>query len=453
MMNYLHRRFVLPAFERIKGRNTFAYLEDLERTQWLSWRQLQEMQLEPLRRLLAHAHEHCPYYGQAWSRLGLAAQQIESHDDLQRWPVIDASSIREHRDAMRARAPRLKLISKSTGGSSGVPLEFDVDAESHVRRTAAALRGYSWAGGGPGTRQLHLWGVPLNGRGLLGRIKDALYHGLHNRVVLNCFNLSEARVPLFLKRLNRFRPDVIVAYTNAIYSFARSLKERDLRPFTPKAIIVGAEKLHAFQRDLIEEVFAAPVFETYGCREFMLIASECECHEGLHVTAENLIVEILDDTGRPAYPGEEGNVVVTDLFNYGMPFIRYATGDRAVLAMAPCSCGRGLPLLKKVIGRQLDILRTPDGRMVPGEFFPHLLKDFPAIRRFQVVQEQPDEVRLRVVSSGLEQTTRETIDRLARHALGRLVRFRIEQVDDIALTAAGKLQVVINRLPPQRKAG
>src|SRR5262249_23980294 len=141
----------------------------------------------------------------------------------------------------------------------------------------------------------------------------------------------------------------------------------------------------------------APVFETYGSREFMLIGAECDRHQGLHLTAEHLLVEILDDAGRPTPEGEEGNVVVTDLFNYGMPFIRYVTRDRAVAPRGACSCGGGLPLLAKVVGRQLDILSTPDGRRIPGEFFPHLLKDFPAIRRFQVVQAVPNRIQLRLV--------------------------------------------------------
>src|SRR6185437_4278751 len=135
-------------------------------------------------------------------------------------------------------------------------------------------------------------------------------------------------------------PDVIVAYTNPLDSFASMLRERGWRPFSPRAIVVGAEKLHDFQRRRIEEVFGAPVFETYGSREFMLIGAECDRHRGLHLTAENLLVEVLDDDGQPTPPGEEGDVVITDLYNYGMPFVRYANGDRGVAGFEGCACGR-----------------------------------------------------------------------------------------------------------------
>src|SRR5256714_9638865 len=158
----------------------------------------------------------------------------------------------------------------------------------------------------------------------------------------------------------------------------------------------------------------------------MLIGGECDRHEGLHLTAENLLVEILDDEGRPTPEGEEGNVVITDLFNYGMPFIRYAIGDRAVAGWGACSCGRGLPLLRKVVGRRLDVLRTPDGRLIPGEFFPHLLKDYPSVKRFQVVQDGPGHVRLCVVlKGGWEEASRRSLEQQAGSVLGPPVRFQV----------------------------
>jgi phenylacetate-CoA ligase len=216
--------------------------------------------------------------------------------------------------------------------------------------------------------------------------------------------------------------------------------------------VVGAEKLHPFQRQLIERVFRTQVFETYGSREFMLIGAECEQQNGLHLTTEHLLVEILDDDGHPTPKGIEGNVVITDLYNYGMPFVRYANGDRAVAGLGDCECGRGLPLLRNVTGRRLDMLLGADGRWLPGEFFPHLVKDFPAVRRFQVIQEALGHVRFRMASTHMADTDRKELERLVRAALGASVRVDFEQVADIELTAAGKLQVVINRVSPTRAA-
>src|SRR5207244_1571201 len=139
------------------------------------------------------------------------------------------------------------------------------------------------------------------------------------------------------------------------------------------------------------------------------------------------------------------NVVVTDLTNYGMPFVRYVNGDRAVAGEEPCPCGRGLPLLKRVIGRRLDMLRTRDGRRIPGEFFPHLLKDFPAVAQFQVVQEHLDCIEVRaVLRSAWSEADRRLFDAETRKVAGPTMRVDFRPVDAIPLTSVGKLQVVVN---------
>jgi phenylacetate-CoA ligase len=204
---------------------------------------------------------------------------------------------------------------------------------------------------------------------------------------------------------------------------------------------------------VIEDVFEAPVFETYGSREFMMMAGECDRHAGLHLTFEQLLFEIVDDEGRPVPDGVEGNVAITDLYNYGMPFVRYVNGDRAIAGFGGCSCGRGLPTLKQVTGRQLDIVTTPDGRRVPGEFFPHLLKEFAAVRRFQVVQEKLHEVRLRLVLGERDPSVVDAIRNAIGAVLGPEMILTVEVVDDIPLSRSGKLQVVVNRVHPPASPG
>jgi phenylacetate-CoA ligase len=449
MLERFYKNVVIRGFESgFKRRNTFAYWNELERTQWLSPAELAERQLAALRRLVAHAAANCRYYSQTWRSLGLDPAAIKSLADFQQWPVIDRDTIRQNRIAMRAAVAGLQLMKKATGGSSGVPLEFDLDLESDSRRHAAWHRGYSWAGAGPGTRQWYLWGQ-LGTPPAAKRLKDALYYRIYRRTITNSFGMSEASLPWYLDQLNRCQPHAIVAYTNPLYDFARALEEHDLHPFAPRSIVVGAEKLHDFQRQTIERVFRAPVFETYGSREFMLIGSECERHSGLHLSHENLLVEILDDDGHPVPAGSEGNVAITDLTNYGMPFIRYLNGDRAIAGCEACPCGRGLPLLKQVVGRRLDMLETPDGRHIPGEFFPHVIKEFAAVRRFQVVQELDGSIQLRlVVGAGWNEAARQTLEQQVRNVVGQAASFEIAVVDEIPLTAAGKRRVVIRRQAP-----
>jgi phenylacetate-CoA ligase len=445
MLHFLHRCVLLPAFESgLKRRKTFRYWKELERSQWLPVEELERMQLEALKRLVRHAFSHCPYYRESWTERGLDPNSLQSLVDFQRWPVTDRDGVRQNRLQMRSQASGIRLLTKSTGGSTGAPLEFDFDTDSHDRRFAAWHRGYDWAGAGPGTKQFYFWGGRIGRQSFWRRWKESLYQRLNRRLVVSPFDFREEHVADLLERYNRYRPDVLVAYTNPLYVWARVLEERVLKPVTPRAIVVGAEKLHVFQRQLIERVFQAPVFETYGTREFMLLGAECDRHEGLHLTMENTLLEVLDDQGRPTPLGEEGNVVVTDLTNYGMPFIRYANGDRALAGWGACSCGRGLPLLKQVVGRRLDVLQTPDGRLVAGEFFPHLLKEFPAVRQFQVIQAAANRIQLRVVLIGpWADADQQQLSREVGKVLGPAIRFEFLPVEDIPLTLDGKFRVVV----------
>ena len=448
MYDKLYRHLLLPFFDGVvKRRQTMSHWRRAEQTQWLRRDELEQRQLDALRQLLAHADGTCSYYRDDWAARGLISTAVQSLDDFQQWPLITRETIRQNRLAMRTTAA-VQRMTKATGGSSGEPLQFDFDAGSNDRRTAMMWRGYNWAGGAPGTRQLYVWGTPVGNIPAWKRIKMDLHHRFDNQRVLSCFEFTPDKMRRHFDEMNRYHADVIVAYTNPLYEFARYIEREGLKPVSPNSIIVGAEKLHPFQRELIERIFGAPIFETYGSREFMLIAAECEKHCGMHLSMENLLVEVLNDDGSPTPAGREGNIVITDLFNYGMPFIRYLNGDRAIAGFENCSCGRGLPLLKQVVGRQLDTLDTPDGRKIPGEFFPHLIKDYPSIRRFQVIQETVKQITLKLVVDGGNLTLAER-DRLLtdiQKCTGTVVDVRFQLVDDIPLTKAGKLKVVVHAI-------
>ncbi|MDB5334712.1 MAG: CapK related-protein [Planctomycetaceae bacterium] len=447
MYGKLYRNVLLPLFDGVvKRRHTMSHWRDVEQSQWLSREQLEDRQLQALRALVEHAQQTCPYYAEEWGAQGLNATQLRSLQDFTAWPLLTREMIRCHREKMRT-TNTLKRISKATGGSSGEPLRFDLDSGSNDRRTAMMYRGYGWAGGAPGTKQLHIWGTAVGDVPKWKRFKMNLHRAFDRHLVLSCFEFTPERMRQNLDRMNGYRAEVIVAYTNSLYDFALFLKRESLVPVSPRSIIVGAEKLHDFQRTLIEEVFRAPVFETYGSREFMLIGAECDKHTGLHLSMENLLVEVLDEDGSPTPAGQEGNVVITDLFNYGMPFVRYVSGDRAIAGFETCSCGRGLPLLKKVVGRSVEILTAPDGRRVSGLFIPHLMKEFPAVRRFQVVQQELDLIDVKLVVEGsLADADRELMLSELRRFMGTDVHFNLQFMDHIPLTAAGKMKVVVNAI-------
>jgi phenylacetate-CoA ligase len=443
----VHRAVIRGYETTIKGRRNFAYAGELQRSQWFSREQLEALQLTRLRALLTHASVHSPWHVASWRTQGLELSQLQSLADFQRWPVVDREAVRAQHEQIRASGAGRGLIAKATGGSSGVPVHFYISEESNQRRMAAWDRGYGWAGAGAGTRQWLLWGVAPSSTAGWRKHKQAGYDRLYRRTTCSCFDLSEASVPEFAASLARTRPDAIVAYTNSLYQFARMLEAQRLVPFSPGSIVVGAEKLHPFQREVIERVFRAPVFETYGSREFMLMAAECDQHQGLHLTMEHLLVEVLDDEGAPVPAGVTGNVVVTDLTNFGMPFVRYATGDQARAADHACTCGRGLPLLSEITGRTVEIITTRSGQQLTGLFFPHMFKELPSVRQFQVVQEELDRISIKLVATPEWNVRDETwLRQEISAATNNELTVDLEIVASIALTPAGKLQPVLSRI-------
>ncbi len=452
MIEWFYRRWIIPGFESgLKRRQTMHYLQELEESQWWTRQQLEELQLKRLRSMLEHCYEHSRYFKQLWDSRGLQPVQVESLADFANWPITSRETMRDYAQEIRICSSRIGCVRKSTGGSSGMPLEFLIDLAANERRVASSHRGYAWAGATPGTRQTHLWGVTLGAQSRRQVWKEHLYNRyLYRRDYINSFDVHERETPSLAGRINRFRPKIIVAYTNPLYSLARDIDELQMKVFSPAAIIVGAEKLHDHQRQLIERVFAAPVFETYGSREFSLLGAECERHQGLHLTMENLLIEVVDQNGTPTPAGQEGDVVITDLFNVAMPFVRYAIGDRAIAGFESCPCGRGLPLLRKIAGRQLDVLITADGHRLAGEYFPHLLKDYAAVRQFQVVQRQRDLIELKfVIDRPWRDESREALRMAIQQSIGYSTKLLMLEVPSIPLTPVGKFRVVIGHSPQE----
>lgn len=442
-------RHAYPFYEsRIRGRRTFQHLAEYEANQWLSDDELQALQLAKLRHLLVHCEEQVPFYRQHWARAGVSAHDLREVCDLRHFPVIDKETIRAHQDAMVATSWKGRTLRKSTGGSTGQPFSFEYTRESYERRMAVMMRGYAWAGWRQGERRLDVWGTDLTPGSALRRLKTRLHDQVLGRRVLSCFQMTRDNLAAYIRQIDAYQPLVIVGYTGALVELARWIERHGGARWTPHSVITAAEMLSQDQRTLLERSFRAPVFHTYGCREFMLIGAECECHSGYHLSADHLVIELTDPAGDAVAAGT-GQVTITDLHNFGMPFVRYLNGDLASTASAGtrCACGRSLPLMGAVEGRRLDVLTSPDGRIVPGEFFPHLMKDLPSIEFFQVRQTHED--RLRILLVGQADRASDDIARLREQVArqtGPQMRVDIEWVDTIPLTPSGKRRVTIREV-------
>ncbi|WP_285401693.1 phenylacetate--CoA ligase family protein [Luteibacter sp. ME-Dv--P-043b] len=442
----LLRHVVWPAYEGgLRRRDTPRYMRAYEREQWLAPERIEALRLERLRALIDWCWREVPYYRRRWAELGMQPGDIRSLDDFARLPVLTKADIRANADDLKAASLKAGLGYKTTGGSTGEPLRFGFTRESNDRRVAVMWRGYGWAGSRMGRRTLFLWGGAVGQTSTAHRVKDRLYNAVFARRLLDSFHMSEHNLAGYADAIDAYRPEVIVGYVGPLVRLAEWLLATGRRVARPVSVIGAAEALHPFQRDLIERAFGAPTYNTYGCREFMLIAAECEHRDGLHVNADHLLVETLVD-GRPVHQGS-GEVTITDLFNRGMPFIRYVTGDMATHATHRCACGRGLPLLASVDGRTLDAIRTPAGHVLPGEFFPHMMKDVPGVTRFQLVQRRLDRLDLAIVRGpGFDEASLDYIRREVRKVLGDSAQLQCHFVDDIPLTRSGKRRVTISEL-------
>jgi phenylacetate-CoA ligase len=444
MYQWIFSNLLFPAYESVlRRRPTLKYLREYERQQWLSPTEIADLQAAKLRALLEHSAREVPRVRALLESTGLRPSDFRSAADLAALPIVTKQDVRANRAAFVAESTVGKNYGKATGGSTGDPFQFEYDLDSEYRRLAVMWRGYRWGGADFGRRSAYVWSWPYAGKRGWRLTKEVVYQRAFGRRFYNIFELSDAKLPEIARDLRKFRPQVIVSYVSGAVSLAEWMIAHDFTIPAPLGVITGAEPIHPPQRELIERAFSAPVFNTYGSREVMLMASECP-HHRLHVNADHLIFETVDEDGR-AVVGQPGRVIVTDLHNFGMPFIRYANGDVACYDTAPCPCGRGLPTLKYVDGREVDIVNLADGRRLTGLYFVHFFKDFPYVRYFQVEQPQRDELVVRIVPTG--GTSRESMRSFEAKLLNDLgaIKLRTEFVESIPLTPSGKRRIVISR--------
>lgn len=437
------RRILMPFYEAIKGKNLLQNINEYQRHLTWSSEQIKAHQWNELKKLLKHAFDNTTFYPEIWAKVGIhSVDDIQSMSDFEKLPFVTKDDIANHYQGLVAKNFS-NNIKKATGGSTGQPFRFELNTDSNTRREAIMWRGYGWLGAGLGEKTLYLWGADIGQPTKLKALKNNLYHAFYNRKMLNSFAMNSNNMGEYVDNINSYRPKALVSYVNPLYELAKYILDNKLSVFSPETILTGAEPLHDFQREVIEQAFNCNVYNTFGCREFMLMSAECKEHKSLHINIDHLVVETISDDGL-AITGESGDLVVTDLYNYGMPLIRYLNGDRATLVNSPCACNNPLPIMKSIDGRKLDIIKTPSGKKIPGELFPHLFKEFVGITRFQVKQSKIDELNIAMIvscelSAGDQQKIKDEINKYAEGELTLHLNF----VEDIPLTVSGKHRVTI----------
>jgi phenylacetate-CoA ligase len=398
-----------------------------------------------------HSYETVPYYRRIFKEKKVDPNDIRNPADLSKLPVLTKEDIKKnYSDLVSKGFDRNNLIPYQSGGS-GNPIQFFVTKDSCSWEIAAEFRAYGWAGYRLGDRCFMFWGSPFDMSKANTMIKRISM--LIERVfIADTYVLSDKVFAESARILRKFRPKIIRGYTSSVLVMAKYLNDMHIRDVRPKAVITSAETLYGSMRETIEDAFDCPVFDYYGSREIGAIAAECEEHHGYHISAENVVVEFVDD-GESVSAGEKGLILITNLANYGMPFIRYKLGDVGIPSADMCPCGRGLPLMSAIEGRTSDFMASYDrnqDRVIPvGPVYPVIITaamHFP-IEDCQVVQESLDRLIVKVVKGEKysEQHTKLLIAYMQKY-LGSSTNIVVEFVNSIPPLPSGKHATFISKI-------
>jgi phenylacetate-CoA ligase len=435
--------FLFPVHERLKQHDTVLLRQRMEEVQWWPAEQLAALQVQRLRDFLQDVAAHVPYYKKQFAQAAFDPGQVQSVADLQCLPFLTKADIRAHMESLKHDQDQ-GLTRFTTGGSSGEPLVFFIGNKRVSHDVAAKWRATRWWGVDIGDQEIVVWGSPIE----LGK-QDRLKHWrdkLLRTTLLPAFAMSEPRLDQFLATIRRVRPRMLFGYPSALTHIAHHATQRGMvmSDLGIKVAFVTSERLYDDQRSTISTVFGCPVANGYGGRDAGFIAHECPSG-GMHLTSDDIVVEIVNEAGLVQPPGTAGEIVVTHMATNDFPFIRYRTGDMGVLGATPCACGRGLPLLQAIEGRSTDFVVATDGTVLHGLCLIYILRDLCDVKAFKVVQESRELTRVLLVKGeGFPATGEAQIRNGFKQRLGETVVVAIESVDTIPAEKSGKYRYIVS---------
>ena len=446
MNPFLVRSVVFPLQEALKGHSTIKLLGELEESQHWDRQRLRDYRVRRLKAFLQTAQSDVPHYRDAWRAIGFDAGRMSELEDVQRLPFLTRETIQESRPSLESSKHRGRTQLVYTGGSTGVPVGILADTSRAAFSEAARIRCQRWFGVDIGDPEVVVWGSPieLGRQDRLRSVRDALL----NTHLISAFNWTEENVVRALKTIASRRPSRMYGYAQSIAYLAQRADDMAFSLTPAKVIFVTAEPLYDFQRERIRKTLGESVAAEYGARDAGLIGQECP--EGtLHINAEGVLVEIVDDDGAVVPDGESGEIVITNWDTPAMPFIRYRTGDVGAVDTTSCPCGVSLPALKDVTGRMSDFLHGADGRRIHPLGAIYVLREMPMLKQFRIVQHSLSSLELQLVARApLKSSDRDTIQRKFEALLGSSVDIRYSLVDSIPSTASGKFRYVESRVEP-----
>ncbi|MBU5638116.1 phenylacetate--CoA ligase family protein [Geomonas sp. Red69] len=441
-MNFLRKNVFDPLYCHYTRSPRRSYWRELEKSQFLTEKELQDRQQEKLKRLVEFAGKENAFYSQRFEKAGFSTGRPWTLDDFKRIPVLTKKEIRENSARMISNGYDIdRLMHFKTGGSTGKSLDIYITEECSELRNACARRHDRWTGWEVGEPIAAVWGNPQLPTTLKERIKDTL---LGPVIYLDTMCVNNASVTAFVREWEAVKPTLLFGHAHSIFLLARYLRQLKIEHLRPKGILSTSMMLLPHERQYIEDVFQVKVTDRYGCEEVSLIGCECEEHQGMHLNTDHLFVEFLKEDGTAAGGGEAGNLVITDLINYAMPFVRYRVEDVGVPSGRKCSCGRGFPLMEQVVGRTADFLVKPDGSRVAGiSLIENTLTKYKGLDQMQIVQHSIDSFTVNLVTGhGYEPEVQKQLAEFLCNTFGN-INIRFVELETIPPESSGKYRFSI----------
>lgn len=400
-------------------------------------------QLKRLRAIVTYAYYHVPYYRKILRSVKIKPEQIKNLEDLQKIPMTTKSDVQSnHSNIISNDVDLNKCTVNSTSGSTGTPLKVIADPEA--RYYSIALLQYAFFECGLRLRdklvsvEVHL----KNGKSML---KPPIGVGFLGRICLSWMNTIEENIRL----LKKIKPDALYIYPSVLWQLAKEIRKKNVSEINPRLIFSHAETITPRCIQMVNSTFDTSIHNLYGSAEFNRLAFQCKRHSGLHMITDGAVIEIIQDGENVDY-GEPGEIVVTGLYNYAMPLIRYRIGDIGVTTDESCDCGRSWPLIKQIEGRSNDFSILPSGQaMSPMNLVSAMdPKYVKGVTQYQIVQEKRDFFLVKVVVN--QEFNREQIlliqRRIQLRCHGEEINVDVQVVNEIEKDKTGKSRFVISKV-------
>ena len=426
----------------------YRYLKELTESQWYSAEKLKALQINYLKKFLLHSSKHSIFLNKLFNEYNFKPDKLNALSDLTALPLLKKETIRANMDSFLVdNLESFNVRWAKTSGTTGKALKFPLSSECFQREHAFRALHYSWGGINIGEKIAVCAGHPVTYQNRKSP-PFWLHDYSNNWLLLSSYHLTERNLKYYIEELARFNPVLLKGYPSSVYLLALANLHYGQKVH-PRAVYTASETLYDFQRQTIEEAFGCKVYNWYGTGE--MCANIVECEQGrLHMKPEHSYVEILGHDNKPAAPGEEGRVVCTGFGNYAFPLIRYDIGDIVVPSKEKiCTCGRGGTIIDKIIGREEDYIVTPDGRFVGR--LDHLFKDSHTVKLAQIIQNDLNEIILRIVKTeSYTAKDEQTILKEARLRLGDSIKIQFDYVDHISKETSGKFKFIVSTIEKKK---